>query len=152
MKVQQGATLVELVISVVIISISVTGIMMVIANVSRSSADPMIRVQAMMIAQAYMEEVLAQPLVDASGIDTGGPEAGETRATYDDLTDYNGLNDNTGARDQSGNLIAGLDAYNVSVSVVDATLSGEPAKRVRVLVTYDGDVDFNMPLSSYRLN
>lgn len=152
MRGQEGATLVELVISIVIISISVTGIMMVIANVSRSSADPMIRVQAMMIAQAYMEEILAQPLVDPSGVDTGGPETGETRASYDDLTDYNGLNDNTGARDQSGNLIAGLSAYNVSVSVADATLSGDPAKHVSIRVTYDGDVDFNMPLSSYRLN
>lgn len=149
---QRGATLVELVISVVIISISVTGIMMVIANVSRASADPMVRVQALMIAQAYLEEILAQPLTDPAGADTGAAEPGESRANFDDVTDYHGLNDNNGARDQSGSLINGLGAYNVAVSVTDSTLSGDPAKRIAVLVTYDGDVDFRMPLTSYRMN
>lgn len=149
---QAGATLVELVISVVIISISVTGVMMVVAETTRTSADPMIRTQATAIAQAYMEEILAQSLDDPDGAETGGAEAGESRATYDDVSDYNGLADSSGAIDQSGNPIAGLGAYNVTVAVTSTTLGGHPAKRIAIDVTFDGDVDFSLPLASYRLN
>ena len=35
--------------------------MMVVAQVARGSADPMLRVQATAIAQAYMDEILTQP-------------------------------------------------------------------------------------------
>lgn len=149
---QAGATLVELVISVVIISISVTGVMMVVAQTTRSSADPMIRIQAAAIAQAYMEEVLAQALNDPDGGETGGAETGESRATYDDVSDYHGLADSGGALDQHGAPIAGLGGYNVAVAVTSTTLGGHPAKRVAIAVTYDGAAGFSLPLVSYRLN
>lgn len=58
---QRGATIIELVITITIISISLTSVMMVIANTTRASADPMIRTQALSIANAYLEEILAQP-------------------------------------------------------------------------------------------
>lgn len=149
---QAGATLIELIVSIVILSVASVGIMMVITNTTASSANPMIRAQGTAILQAYMEEILSQPLTDPAGSDTGGAEAGETRANYDDVTDYNGLADNTGARDQSGNLIPGLEGYNVSVSVTDTTLNGSNAKRILVTVTYDGDVGFSLPVAAYRLN
>jgi len=148
---QRGATLVELVVSIVIISISVTGVMMVISNVTRTSADPMIRVQASAIAQAYMEEILSQPISDPDGGETGGAELGETRPNFDDVADYNGLSDSSGAIDQNGNPMAGLGAYNVTVSVTDSTLGGQPAKRIAISVSFDGDVDFALALSSYRM-
>jgi len=151
-RTQVGATLIELVVSIVIISISVTGVMMLVANVSRASADPMIRVQATAIARAYMEEILAQSLNDPDGGETGTAESGETRATYDDVSDYHGLADTSGAVDQNGSPIAGLSGYNVMVSVASATLGGQPAKRVAIQVGYDGDADFSLALSSYRMN
>ena len=43
---QGGATLIEMVVSIVIISISLTAVMMVITQVARNSADPMVRTQA----------------------------------------------------------------------------------------------------------
>lgn len=149
---QTGATLVEMVISVVIISVSVTAIMMVVTQVARSSADPMVRTQATAIAQAYMDEILVQALDDPDGGEVGAAEAGETRATYDDVSDYHGLADTSGVRAQTGTSIAGLEGYNVNVSVTAATVGGYPAKRILVRVGFDGDPDLSIPLVAYRMN
>jgi MSHA pilin protein MshD len=149
---ESGATLVEMVVSVVVISITVTGVMMVIYQTSGHSADPLIRTQAIAIAESYIEEILAQPLTDPAGGDTGGSESGETRSTFDDVTDYHGLADTAGALDQAGNAIAGLEGYNVTVQLTDATLNGDAAKRILVTVTHDGVTAFSFPLVAYRLN
>ncbi|MCB1723792.1 MAG: prepilin-type N-terminal cleavage/methylation domain-containing protein [Gammaproteobacteria bacterium] len=148
----RGATLIELVISISIIAVSLTGVMMVVANTTRTSADPMIRTQALSIANAYLEEILSQALSEPSGGDVGGPEAGESRATFDDVTDYDGLDDSSGAIDQYGNLIADLAAYNVAVSVTPVTLGTDPAQRITVTVTLDGNAAFGLTLNAYRLN
>lgn len=149
---QGGASLVEMVVSIVIISISATAVMMLVTQVGRSSADPMVRAQAAAIAQAYMDEILVQALDDPDGGEVGGPESGETRATYDDVSDYHGLADNGGARDQTGSAIAGLAGYNVAVAVEAATLGGFPAKRIRVAVGFDAAPSLVVPLVAYRLN
>ena len=108
--------------------------------------------QATAIAQAYMDEILVQPLNDPDGGETGAAEAGETRATFDDVSDYHGLADASGARDQTGAAIPGLDAYNVDVTVTAATLAGQPAKRITVNVGFDGDTSYRLPLTAFRLN
>lgn len=149
---QSGATLVEMVVSIVIMSISVTAVMMVVTEVGRHSADPMRRTQAAAIADAYMDEILAQSLRDPDSAETGGAETGEVRATFDDVFDYHGLIDSSGARDQTGTLISGLEGYNVSVTVNATTLGGYPAQRVDVRVGIDGDAAFSVPLTGYRLN
>lgn len=138
--------MVELLVSIVIVAIAASTILGVLAMTTASSADPMIRHQAAAVAEAYLEEVLLKPLSDPDGVD------GETvRAEFDDLDDYNGLSD-VGARDQFGSPIAGLDAYNVAISVAPSTaLSGIPstdAMRVDVVVSHVNDVNF--VLSGYR--
>lgn len=150
---QRGATLIELVVSVVIISIVATSAMMLVANTVGRSGDPLIRAQANAIAEAYLEEILAQPLTDPEGGDTGGIEVGEDparRDLYDDITDYGVVND-TGARNQYGAAVTGLESYGVAVTVTDVTLNGSPAKRVLVEVTHGSDANFLLPLVGYRL-
>lgn len=148
---QKGATLIELVVSVVIIAIVSTAAMMLVARTVGSSADPMIRTQAIAVAEAYMEEILAQALTDPAGGDTGAAETGETRATYDDVTDYHNLADVSGAVDQTGLAVAGLEAYNVHVTVSNGAVNGTVAKRILVNVTHDGDATFSFPLVAYRI-
>ncbi|MCW8889175.1 MAG: prepilin-type N-terminal cleavage/methylation domain-containing protein [Sedimenticola sp.] len=152
---QKGVTLIELVVSIVILSVATAGIMMVITQTTLSSADPMIREQATAIAQSYMEEILTQPLSDPGGGEVNGPEAGEVRSTYDDVWDYNGLTNNAGALDQNGAAVSGLSGYNIAVQVANATLgpgAGSPAARIVVTVTYDGLANINIPVTAYRLN
>lgn len=143
---QHGATLVELLISIVIVAIAASTILGVLAMTTAGSADPMIRHQAAAIAEAYLEEVLLKPLTDPDGIDGEG-----ARADFDDLDDYDGLAD-AGARDQFGNAIAGLDAYNIVVNVTPtAALTAVPvtdAMRVDITVTHTSDLNF--VLSGYR--
>lgn len=157
-----GATFVELIISIVIVSIAVAGIMLVIARTSGRSANPMIEHQAMAIAEAYLEEILALPYDEeaASGSPEGalGPDAGETgRLTYDDVNDYHGHSD-AGARSfqSPATVITGLDAYTIAVTVAnDANLGpagikvpSADAQLVQVRVTHPQAVDIT--LSGFR--
>jgi len=49
------------VIAIMIISVAVSGVMMVFGNSVRNSADPMVRKQAVVIAESLLNEVMAQP-------------------------------------------------------------------------------------------
>jgi MSHA pilin protein MshD len=61
MRRQHGLSLIELVMAIMIISVSVAGVLMVFSNSVRNSADPMVRKQAVTIAESMLNEVLAQP-------------------------------------------------------------------------------------------
>jgi MSHA pilin protein MshD len=143
---QRGMTLVEVVISIVIIAIAVSAILGVLASSVQRSADAMIVNQGISIATAYLEEITLKPFIDPDGIDG---EAG--RANFDDIDDYDGLFDN-GAFDQFGNAIPNLVGYTVSVAV--NTSSGLPgvasgdALRIDVRVRNAPYVDYT--LSGYR--
>lgn len=54
---QRGVTLVELIIFIVIVSVAVAGVLQALRMSSASSADPLRRKQALMIAESLMEEV-----------------------------------------------------------------------------------------------
>lgn len=138
----KGATLIELIISIVIISIALVGILSV-TNISvKHSADPVVQQQAIAIAESYLEEILLLPVTDPNGTNTG-----ESRATFDNIADYDGLSD-TGATDQNGNAISGLENYTVSVSVSDTTISAVSLKAVSVSVVRTGTDTIN--LTGYR--
>jgi len=140
-----GFTLIELVISIVVFSVLIAGIVVVIQQTAGQSADPMIQQQASAIAQAYLEEIALQSFCDpnldvdadpatplncpvdcsSSACDTGGCRNSGLGATqeaarnlFDDVCDYHGLKD-LGAADQNGLPIAGLGAYRVNVTVND---------------------------------
>ncbi len=143
---QAGMTLIEVIISIVVIAIAVGAVLGLFAiNVGRS-ADPMIVRQGVSIAEAYIEEISLKDFLDPDGID------GETaRVDFDDVDDYHGLSD-AGAADQFGNPIAALAGYTVDVAVQpSAALPGVAAGdalRVDVRVRFAPYLDFT--LSTYR--
>jgi len=142
-----GVTLIELLVSIVIVSIAAGGILGVLAMTTAASADPMIRHQAAAIAEAYLEEILLRPIIDPDGVD------GElARADFDDLDDYDGLAD-AGAHNQFGNPIAGLGNYNIAVSVTaSSSLPAVPlADAIRVDVVVSRGADLSFALSGYRI-
>ncbi len=135
---ERGATLIELVISIVVIAIAASAVLGVLSSSVGRSADAMVMSQAVAVAEAYLEEISLKPFVDPDGVD------GEaTRAAFDDVDDYNGLVD-SGARDQFDTPLAPLTQYTVAVTVVpSAGLTGVPlgaAERIDVQVTYPGGV------------
>lgn len=54
---QQGLTIIELVMFIVIVGVAAAGILQVMNLTSRGNTDPIRRKQAMLIAEAYMDEV-----------------------------------------------------------------------------------------------
>jgi len=147
---QRGLTFIELVASMVIVSVATLGLMLAVSSAVGRSADPLIQEQATSVARAYLEEATLAGFCDPSFNPdgnaattcrvecTGRPCASgcagavfgveTSRANYDDVCDYNGLSD-VGARDRNGLSIARLAAYNVSVSVLDqsSVTLGSPA-------------------------
>ncbi|MDK2847483.1 MAG: pilin protein MshD [Desulfuromonadales bacterium] len=140
----RGFTLIELVISMVVVSIALVGVLMVMNYTVRHSADPMLQHQAVAIAESYLEEILLRSYADPDGTD------GEAdRNLLDDVDDYDGWTD-VGARDQEGTAISGLESYTVSVSVSDTVLNTVACKKVTVTVGHPTGI--NLTLSGYRTN
>lgn len=137
---QSGFTLVELVLFIVILSVGVAGILLVMNTVVASSADPMVRKQALALADSILEEILQKEYADPDGV------SDETsRATFDDVDDYNGKTNSTFT-----DLPSSLASYLITI-VVDAPapLNGVTAKRVRVTVSHGTE---SITLTGYRGN
>ncbi|MGB5246543.1 MAG: type II secretion system protein [Woeseia sp.] len=145
-KSELGATLIELLVSIVIVGVAAGIILSLVATTTGASADPMLRHQASAIAEAYLEEILLKSFDDPDGVDGEG-----SRAAFDDLDDYDGLVD-VGARDQFGNAIPALADYTVSVSVLSSTGLAPVAAgdTLRVDVNVSRGSSINLLLSGYR--
>lgn len=115
---QQGVTLIELVIALVVLSIAGAALLSTYAYLAQHNADPMLTYQASAIAETYLEEVVAKSFDDpVTNTTCPAPNAGG-RASYDNVCDYRGLPD-TVVRDQNGNAIAGLSNYSVAVTITN---------------------------------
>jgi len=146
---QRGVTLIELIVAIVIVSIAAIAIMGAISWTLQRGAESMVRQQAVAVAEAYLEEILLQPVAAPTGaVTTGLP-----RGSFNDEDEYNGLT-NTGAHDQYGNSIPSLTGYNVSVSVVQTTaLTGIAAANARqITVTVADPNGATVVLTGYRAN
>lgn len=144
-----GFTLLEIIVTLVVVSIAATALMSVFSSTVRTSADPMIQQQAVSIAEAYMEEISLMAFEDPQGGETGSAEAGESRSNYDDVQDYNSLPDTT-VRDQNGTAIGALSDYGITVTVGGSTLNLVAAMRIDITVNHAAIG--NVLLSGYRTN
>jgi MSHA pilin protein MshD len=125
---QRGLTLVELVLSIVIISIAVTGVLSAYATMVSRSADPLIDVQAVAIAEAYMDEILSKPLT--------GPAPSGGRDTYTTVGDYDAISNESPPRNQFDQPIGSLAAYTVDVSVAGEDVAGVTMQAIVVTVSH----------------
>ncbi len=125
---QTGVTLVELIISIVIISIALVGIFSVMTLTTSHSADPMIRHQAIAVARAYMEEIQLRSFCDPdTGVCGCSGVYEASRDLYDNICDYNDPSLPGDVRDQHNIAIPELSGYSVGVSVAETALEGIPA-------------------------
>jgi MSHA pilin protein MshD len=116
---QRGITLIELIMFIVIISVALAGILLVMNQVVRTSADPLIRKQAHAIAESMLEEIQLQNLDPASC--TGALAADAARSGVGCVTDYNGYRTTTGIKEFStNNVVPGLAGYNITGVGVNA--------------------------------
>lgn len=159
---QNGMTLVEMVISIVLISIAITAVLSAFSTSMGRSADPLWKNKSLKLAQLYLDEILSKkydastplggiPASTSVSCNVAGPAAG-SRANYDNVDDYNGI-DEVPQFVEGGNLAA-YDGYNVKVSVVcagsEVAVANDNAKRITVTVTPPNQSP--MPFSVYRGN
>jgi MSHA pilin protein MshD len=140
---QGGISLVELIMFIVIVSLGIVGILSVMNVTTKASADPMLRKQALAIAESLLEEIQLQPytfcdpddanattataaVVGANGCDSTvqgiGATPGETRYAeprFDNVGDYHGFS-MTGINDILNNPITGLGNYAVNVNITQS--------------------------------
>ncbi|HEY3487384.1 MAG TPA: prepilin-type N-terminal cleavage/methylation domain-containing protein [Gammaproteobacteria bacterium] len=148
LRCSSGFTLIEAIVIIVVVSIAAVGLLGVFTTGVGRSADPMLNIQAVAIAQGYLEEAMLKALTDPDGAETGCEEA--SRALYDDVRDYDCVNDTGGALDQFGGNLAGLGGYNVNMNVTADTVSGVAAQRIDVIVTHDSH-SLSITLTAYRM-
>lgn len=144
---QSGVTLIEVVVAIVIVAMAATAILGAMASITMRGAETTVRQQAVAVAEAYLEEILLQPVAFPGGaIPT-------IRASFNDEDQYNGLND-VGARDQFGNAITYLSGYTVTVAVTQtAALTGIAAAQARQInVTVTDPNGVTVQLTGYRAN
>src|SRR6056297_923696 len=147
---QQGLTLIELIVAMVVISVALVGVMSVINYTTLHSADPVLRHQAIAIAEAYMEEISLKSYLDPDDSSLCVTDASESRATFDNICDYNGLPD-TVVRDQFGVQIGLPPGYQVSVVVSDPEVpfGSPPVTGLKIDVTVTDPAEESLTLTGY---
>lgn len=162
---EQGLTLIELVIAIVVIGVGVAGVLAAFTMAVRGSADPLQAKQALAVAEALLEEVQLAPFTycdpddpnagtatSAAGCsvpEDTGPEAGDSRP-FDNVSDYDGLTLNP-ITDVSGSPVTGLTGYSARIAVVPATLNGiAAAEALQITVSVSTPTGSVYTLQGYR--
>ena len=176
---QHGLSMIELMVFIVVVGVAVTGVLSVYSSTSRTSVDPMVRKQALAVAESLLDEVLSKPYTycdpDDANADTAtsaagcattpegmGTEGVEDRYSntmpYDNVNDYNGFTmpagpgPGLGIMDLTNTSVTGLNAYSATVQVQPAgAFNGIPAgETLLVTVTVTGPGNHSISLSGYR--
>ncbi len=141
MRPTHAFTLVEAAFAVAITGVLLTAAAGTFGTIARNRQIEAERRLAHPLAQQLMAEILSAAFVDPGTSPTFGPETGETRATFNDVDDYNGLSEGPPAT-RAGVAMTGYAGWTraVSVAYVDpATLAvsalATPLKRITVTVT-----------------
>jgi MSHA pilin protein MshD len=170
---QRGFSLLEAVIFIVVLGIGIAGMAVLYNQLTLASVDPLIRKQALAIANSLMEEIQLRPFTfcdpddpqvftatapaDCGTQEGIGPEGGETRYAnpqFDNVSDYSGFA-MASILDVNGNPVAGLGGYTASVAIQSAggdfpsAIPADAALRITVSVT--GPANVNVVLQGYRL-
>jgi len=170
---QLGATLIELIVFIIIVSVALAGVISVLNVTTRASGDPLRRKQALAIAEGLLEEVqlarftycdpadlkaesATSPAECTTVPENVGPEAGNVRP-YDNVNDYvtkygvyqSPFNDKNGKTiDLSDTEVP--PGYQAKLKITQEKLDVVPlteSLRITVMVTYDNN---SVVLDGYR--
>ncbi len=155
-----GFSLIETVITLVILAIALTAVTRSISFGVGQSANPLWQTRAVQLAQSYLDDALALNFQQDSPLGGGsvgrcvidGPEGGESgRSDFDDVDDFHGLSEQ--GRFLDGALLAAVALYQVDVQVSCQDGVGNVSSRSKLIqVTVSGPDNQRLRLSALRGN
>jgi len=178
----KGFTLIETIVGIVVLAISFSVLTSLIYPVAQQSAEQLHQVKAAELAQSMLNEIQNKAFDDNSDMvggqlrcgETGAPNCStdmgaetvlgitETRATFDDVDDYNNLVYNPGEVVNSQGIPLDLYfGYAMTINVCndadyDGVCNTDPAidKSIAklIVVTIITPTDFSLHFSTYRTN
>ena len=153
---QRGITLVELVITIVVLGIALAAITLTLREGISRSSDTLLELRAVALAQAYLDEALGKrfdertanngvPPCRGPGVAppgrvctaevSFGADGTEIRRRYDDVDDYHDIDEGAGVappndtlKDAEGNVRTGYDGFRVSIDVRYVNVGGGGAE------------------------
>jgi MSHA pilin protein MshD len=161
-KNQNGFTLIELILGMVVLAIVMTIITGLLAPQARQSADPVVQIRATELGQAMMNEILAKSFdensdrsppwnrcgenaITCTTLITPTPsnqtpnDEGASRANYNDVDDYHGLKlAGTAIENSLGNVVRYYAGFQLDIAVQyddDFNGAGTSSKKIAKLVT-----------------
>lgn len=151
---RRGFSLVEVVISLVIVGVGLAALLTPIISATRDSADPVVRKQALAVAEALLDEIESMPFANPAG-GFAGAATQANRPLFDNVADYNGFN-TVGIFTIDGAAIPALANYNVAAVTVTPTALGAIGAANALLITVTvtgprGNADA-VSLSGFRTN
>jgi MSHA pilin protein MshD len=160
MKSMQGMSLVEMILTIVIVSVAMVASLKSFSVLSGRSSDVMVQTRALDLAQLYIDEILSHRFDEATGV-YGTPtytgvcritDDGETRESYDDVDDFAAINAETPALIDSS-LAADYAGFSVSVAVTcDDSIGVNTGGTKLVQVTITDPIGNNSIFSAYKGN
>lgn len=144
---RRGITMAETIVSSLLVGLVLVGTLQLIAPIIRSGSVMTDKLVASNLAREMSEEISTKYFTSqvVDDLDLIGADAGDTRATYDDVDDFHGLN-NSPPQLSNGRVMTHLGSWARVVKVAHVELSNPNAesatytglKRVSVTVTKDG--------------
>lgn len=177
---QSGVTLVELIMFIVIISVALAGILQIMRFTTANSADPLRRKQALMVAEALLEEVrlagftycdpssenadTAASTAECSVKENWGNEAAGALRPYDNVNDYVGASSTPNAAFNGGGGVLldalgrpmNLSGYSATVAITPDALgdigagAGADSNALRIRIVVKYDTTESVTLDGYR--
>ena len=160
MNCQRGLSMIEMIITMLVISIALVASLNSFSLIGGRSAEAMIQTKSLDLAQLYLDEILAQRFDEATGNGGTPPYTGtcritndgESRSDYDDVDDYHAINNEEPALIDSS-LSTLYSGYTVSVSVFcDDTVGANTNGSKRVQITINDPAGDSSVFASYRGN
>lgn len=171
-QLNKGFTLIETIVGIVVLALSFSILTTLIYPLSEQSADQLHQIKAAELAQSVLNEIQHKAFDENSDMaggrvrcgETGADdcstvmaaETGETRATYDDVDDYNSLpaGEIKDSQEQTLDLYTG---YSMSISVCndanyDGSCTGNTSTAKLIIVTITTPTGFVLNFSTYRAN
>ena len=158
---QKGFSLIELVITIVVLGIALAALSSSVFNAVGKNADPLWQTKATHLSQAYLDEILAMKYQEDSPVGGGsvggcssalGPDSGESsRDLYNDVDDYNGLTETARFLDQTSGLASTYSGYQVSVAVTCVDAQGNTSNNSKLIqLTITSPTNEALVFSAYR--